>query len=183
MNDTHTETDGRDLLAAFVNTRELLPESEELATPAALAEWLVAHDLAPAGLEPAARDLRDAIALREALRQLMLANNGVEIDRAGAGATLEQAARRARLCVRCCEEGAKLEPQAKGVAGALGWLCAAVERSSAAGTWPTVKACRAGDCLWAFVDRAPNGRRTWCSMKSCGNREKVRAYRERHGAH
>ena len=183
MNDIHPEADERDLLAAFVNTRDILDDGDELATPEALAAWLVAHELAPAGIEPTTRELRDATALREALRELMLANNGVEIDRARAGATLERAARRARLSVQCCVEGAKLEPQADGVAGALGWLCAAVERTSAAGTWPTLKACRAGDCLWAFVDRAPNGRRTWCSMKSCGNREKVRAYRERHAAH
>jgi predicted RNA-binding Zn ribbon-like protein len=182
MTDTHIETDERDLLAAFVNTRDVLDGGEELATPEALAAWLVAHDLAPGEIEPTARDLREAIALREALRELMLANNGVEVDRAAAGTTLERASRRAKLCVQCCDEGAKLEPRATGVAGALGWLCAAVERSTAAGTWRTLKACRAGDCLGAFVDRSPNGRRTWCSMKSCGNREKVRAYRERHAA-
>src|SRR5258706_13932545 len=105
MNDIHTETDGRDLLTAFVNTRDILDEGEELSTPAALAEWLVAHDLASPGLEGAARDLRDAIALREALRQLMLAKNGVEIDRAPAGATPERGAEGAPRGVQGFGEG------------------------------------------------------------------------------
>jgi len=43
-----------------------------------------------------------------------------------------------------------------------------------------MKACRADDCKWAFLDTAKNQSRAWCSMSSCGNREKMRAYRARH---
>ena len=48
------------------------------------------------------------------------------------------------------------------------------------GSWQRLKACRASDCQWAFVDTARNHSRSWCSMASCGNREKARAFRERH---
>jgi len=34
-------------------------------------------------------------------------------------------------------------------------------------------------CGWLFVDRSKGGRRRWCSMITCGNREKAR--RHRHG--
>jgi predicted RNA-binding Zn ribbon-like protein len=47
-------------------------------------------------------------------------------------------------------------------------------------SWERLKACRAEDCRWAFLDDAKNHSRAWCSMKVCGNRAKARAYRERH---
>jgi predicted RNA-binding Zn ribbon-like protein len=34
----------------------------------------------------------------------------------------------------------------------------------------------------AFYDRSKNSSRTWCSMSSCGNRAKTRAYRGRRHA-
>jgi predicted RNA-binding Zn ribbon-like protein len=40
-----------------------------------------------------------------------------------------------------------------------------------------VRPCPGDDCGWLFVDRS--GRRKWCSMQTCGNRAKVRAYEER----
>ena len=40
-----------------------------------------------------------------------------------------------------------------------------------------VKACPGPNCGWVFLDTS--GRRRWCSMASCGNRAKVRAYSER----
>ena len=56
----------------------------------------------------------------------------------------------------------------------------AVHHAMADGSWERLKACRASDCEWAFIDSARNHSRAWCSMKSCGNREKARAFRERH---
>jgi predicted RNA-binding Zn ribbon-like protein len=47
------------------------------------------------------------------------------------------------------------------------------------GTWSRLKACRADDCLWAFYDGSRNHSAAWCSMASCGNRAKARAYRSR----
>jgi len=42
-----------------------------------------------------------------------------------------------------------------------------------------VHACAAEDCAWWFYDDTKNGSRRWCDMKICGNRDKVRRYRER----
>lgn len=33
-------------------------------------------------------------------------------------------------------------------------------------------------CGWLFVDRSRGGKRRWCNMRICGNREKVTRYRE-----
>ena len=40
-----------------------------------------------------------------------------------------------------------------------------------------VRRCPGDNCGWLFLDQS--GRRKWCSMQSCGNRAKVRAYEER----
>jgi len=42
-----------------------------------------------------------------------------------------------------------------------------------------VRACDAPDCGWWFLDDTRNGSRRWCDMKVCGNRDKVRRFRER----
>jgi predicted RNA-binding Zn ribbon-like protein len=65
------------------------------------------------------------------------------------------------------------------VAGALGRILAEVAGAMRDETWLRMKACRAEDCRWAYLDTAKNRSRAWCSMSSCGNRAKVRAYRER----
>lgn len=44
-----------------------------------------------------------------------------------------------------------------------------------------LKLCDAHDCGWLFIDGSRNRSRRWCEMAECGNRAKVRRYRERHG--
>ena len=169
------------LVIDFVNTAGFGPDREDLQTPAALVDWLDAH-----GLEPGARatkaEYEDARRVREALRDLLLAHNEVERDVDAASAVLDRAARRAGLAVRFADGGAAVEPEAGGVPGAVGRILAEVSAAMADGTWERLKACRADDCRYAFLDTAKNRSRAWCSMQSCGNRAKVAAYRERHSA-
>jgi len=42
-----------------------------------------------------------------------------------------------------------------------------------------VKECSADDCRWLFLDTSKNRSRQWCSMDNCGNRSKVRRFRDR----
>ena len=39
--------------------------------------------------------------------------------------------------------------------------------------------CASDTCGWIFVDRSPGGRRRWCDMGTCGNRDKVARHRAR----
>jgi predicted RNA-binding Zn ribbon-like protein len=39
--------------------------------------------------------------------------------------------------------------------------------------------CASTDCAWWFLDDTKNASRRWCDMKICGNRDKVRRFRER----
>jgi predicted RNA-binding Zn ribbon-like protein len=42
-----------------------------------------------------------------------------------------------------------------------------------------VRECASDRCSWLFIDHSPTQRRRWCSMKTCGNRDKVRRFYER----
>jgi predicted RNA-binding Zn ribbon-like protein len=170
---------GTELIRDFVNTAELDEQIEELGSPGALAEWCEARGLTRDVVEAGPADLRRALELREALRELLLANTGVELDLVPAFEVLDRTARRARIEL-CFEECAgALVPASSGITAALGRIVIGVHGAMADGSWARLKACRADDCRWAFIDHAKNHSRAWCSMRSCGNREKARAFRER----
>jgi predicted RNA-binding Zn ribbon-like protein len=171
-----------DLVIDFVNTAGWDPEREDLPTPAALVAWLESRGLEP-GLRTTTAEWEEARAVREAIRDLLSAHNEVEVDVPRATAVLDAAAQRAGLGIRFVDGGARAEPSGSGVRGAIGRILGEVSAAMAEeSTWERLKACRADDCRWAFLDTAKNRSRAWCSMQSCGNRAKVAAYRERHTA-
>lgn len=43
-----------------------------------------------------------------------------------------------------------------------------------------IRECASESCDWLFMDFSRNGSRRWCDMNVCGNRAKVRRFRERH---
>jgi predicted RNA-binding Zn ribbon-like protein len=127
-------------------------------------DWLAERGLGPGDAARARR-------LREALRALVLANNGIELG-ADALATVNDEAALVRLRVDArgalsVEAGA--DPLGRVVAIALGAMLD--------GSFARLKACR--NCRWSFYDYSPNRSATWCSMQLCGNRKKTRAYRAR----
>jgi predicted RNA-binding Zn ribbon-like protein len=164
---------------AFVNTYDVEEGTDTFAQADGLAQWLAAEGLAADGLSVSRHDLECAVEVREAMRAVLLAHNGLEASE-DAGRTLDDAACRARLQLRFDEHGtARLEPEADGVAGALGRLLIIVHRAIAESTWERLKACRLDSCQWAFYDHTKNHSGAWCTMEVCGNRSKARAYRER----
>jgi predicted RNA-binding Zn ribbon-like protein len=58
---------------------------------------------------------------------------------------------------------------------AVAWSAACLLTSPAVNT---VRACPGAGCGWLFAD--PRGRRRWCSMAWCGNRDKVSRHARRH---
>lgn len=188
--------DGERVLA-FVNTLSARPTpapAERLTSYDALVEWareqhLVSTAAAERLLAGARRHPHQAAAvlarareLREALNALALA---IEQQRQPAAAVL------ATISDRLADAYAhgRLVPHD----GALQWISSAEddldrvlwEISRAAGRLvlsprlSRVRSCAAGDCGWWFVDDTKNHSRRWCDMKSCGNREKVRRFRQK----
>jgi predicted RNA-binding Zn ribbon-like protein len=169
-----------ELISEFVNTADLEDRRDDLEHGQGLVRWLAEHRLVNVPTRASERDAEHARAVREALRELLRANNGVDIDRDRASATLDDAARRAGLAVRFEDGAIRFRPTQGGAAGGLALVLATVGEAMADGSWPKLKACRSDTCRFAFVDHARNQSRQWCSMEVCGNREKARAYRARH---
>jgi predicted RNA-binding Zn ribbon-like protein len=145
----------------FVNSVDLHNRAEWMP------DWLSAHSLDH-------EDAQRATELREALRSLVLANNGVPLDRA-ALAVVNEAAARVSLQL---DADRRLHLTTAG--DALDEIMATVLGAMLDGSWERLKACR--NCSWSFYDYSPNRSATWCSMQLCGNRTKTREYRRRRKA-
>ena len=128
-----------------------------------LPDWLAARGLG--------HKRKRARQLREALRLLVLANNGVTLD-LSAVELVNRAAQRVALQV---DDTGRAVLVTDG--DALDEIVAVVLAAMLDGTWTRLKACP--NCHWCFYDYSPNRSATWCSMQLCGNRTKTRRYRRR----
>jgi len=152
-------------------TRDSLPPST-----GTLAWWLREHGLIEREQAAAEGDLRWAGEVLEALRTRVRENMGSDRD-PDAIRKLDTAAREAGLSVHFGNEG--LRPSTQGVRGAVGRILAIAFLSELDGSWSRFKECSSPACRAVFWDRSKNRSGRWCTMKDCGNRAKVRAYRER----
>jgi predicted RNA-binding Zn ribbon-like protein len=170
------------VVQSFVNTLDSddgFQQFELLREPADLERWLRDRGLLERGARLSVADLRRAIEVRQALRALLLANNGADLDPAAVDA-LNRAADRARSSIRFADDGsAALVPAARGLDGAIARLLGHVAAAMADGTWQRLKACPNPTCEWAFYDRSRNHSSRWCTMSECGNRAKAQAFRAR----
>jgi len=176
---SHPTTERLEAVREFVNTLhyEQGEVEEKLDSPAALAAFLSEHNLGDVDVKPA--ELRRALEVREALRNVMGANNGEQLD-ARAVDLLNRTAARAKVVAAFDDHASwRIEPVSNGVDRALGQMLATVFRSMSDGTWGRMKACGNPDCRWAFYDASKNRSGRWCEMASCGNRMKARAFRDR----
>src|SRR4051812_29542458 len=89
-----------ELVQDFVNSAEFDEGRDDLQDARGLVRWLAAHRLATPQARARETDAVEARAVREALRELLRANNGITVDEVAAAATLDSAARRAGLTVR-----------------------------------------------------------------------------------
>jgi predicted RNA-binding Zn ribbon-like protein len=169
-----------DLVRDYVNTLDFETGIDQIATPDELATWFSEQGLVDDLVEPTEQEHRDALAVREAIRELLLANNAVAMDAAAASKTLEEAGRKAHLGVRFEDGRPVLSPEDDGTRGAIGRIVALVAELAQTDEWKRLKGCRDENCRVAFYDKSRNRSRAWCSMEVCGNRDKQRGYRERH---
>ncbi|HZS15769.1 MAG TPA: CGNR zinc finger domain-containing protein [Candidatus Dormibacteraeota bacterium] len=183
-----TASDGRPrapgdlwLLQELVNTRDVLPNTDELPDVASLRRWLVAHEVLDEAEadELTARDLARVTTFREAMRVLLRTNLGDPVDSA-ALALLNAESARTPLRVELGETGcAALVPAGRGADRVLGRLLAGIAAAEVEGNWKRLKVCADDTCEWAYYDVSRNASKAWCSMKGCGNRAKARRFRQR----
>jgi predicted RNA-binding Zn ribbon-like protein len=173
------------LVQAFVNSWYDLEHEHEhehgaelLVDPPALAAWLSARGLLPEGSAVSRKEFKRALAIRDGLRALLIANNGGVADE-GAVRALGEATGRASFGLRFAGAGAEFVAQGSGFDRAMSAILAVVAEAMLDGSWSRFKACREHDCHWAFYDRSRNAAGGWCSMSVCGSRAKQRAYYRR----
>ena len=177
MADRETAGGALGLVQAYVNTVDLQDGPELFSDPDALRSWLVSRRLMEPEASVDAADLKNAIAVREAIRGLIGAHAGRSVYPVDV-ATLNGAAASSRLKARVGSDGrVRLEPEARGVVGAMGRVVAALLGAESDEDWLRLKLCSSPTCRWAFFDRSRNHSSRWCTMASCGNREKARRFR------
>jgi predicted RNA-binding Zn ribbon-like protein len=171
-----------EVVRRFVNTRDVEAGTDAMASPEALAGWLVDAGLLAPGEAAGPANLVAARRLREALREALAANHDGRPLTDDVLRALNDATRAAEISVALTPgPGWAHRPAAPGIAGALGAILVVALEAMSAGTWRRLKVCVNDDCRWAFYDnsRARSGR--WCSMGACGNRAKQQAWRRRRG--
>jgi predicted RNA-binding Zn ribbon-like protein len=145
----------------------------------AAAGWRIEQDLARS--KPGAL-LRSARSLREAIRKIIETRKaGKRADPAPLNAFLVQS-----------QSHLKLSPAQKGTfrlerhwqqhtpEQILAPIAEAAAELLATGDFNLVRHCEDSECVLWFYDRTRSHHRRWCSMATCGNRNKVAAFRHRH---
>jgi predicted RNA-binding Zn ribbon-like protein len=182
---THDPTDSTDprvaLLLEFVNTNDVEGGNDDLGSPRLMRAWLARRGLDEEPEVDAASHER-ALAVREGIRALGLANNGDPMDLArlaGLNAATASAPLVVTLAPGLDDPDWHLAGTGRGADRFVGDVVAALTSLMADGTFSRLKACRSDTCRWLFLDQSRNRSGTWCSMRTCGSRMKARTYRAR----
>jgi predicted RNA-binding Zn ribbon-like protein len=171
-----------ELLQRFINSHnhDFPPEWDRIGTPERARAWLRQKRLVAPGDRVSGADAARLRELREAIRALAMANHGGQ-PAAAATDVVRKASRAAGLRVAIDDTGrTALEPEPRGVEGAVATLLGILHEAQLTGQWPRLKGCR--QCGYAFFDRSKNRSAAWCAMSICGNRTKNRAYHRRRRA-
>lgn len=143
-----------------------------------------------AGTATAARVLRSARELREAMAVVLYAEAEQRVPAAAAIEMLERRFHDAegpghlqRVDARV-RAGASLQwqwrsDQAKTAEFPVWLMAQSASQLMLSDALTRVRACEADSCRWLFLDTSKNHTRRWCNMKVCGNRAKARRFQER----
>ena len=162
-------------LTATVSGRKRNAPQDALKSAADLARWLRAAGLGETA--PDESDLALARSLREAIYGLVLARTQGEPLQERDRLTLNAIASGHAPFV--CLSDAGVATTFGSVRQLLTGL--ALEAIALIGTESRsrLRQCEAENCAVLFLDESRKGERRWCSMASCGNRAKVRSFRQR----
>jgi predicted RNA-binding Zn ribbon-like protein len=164
---------------ALINSVDRESGQDQLGELGGATHWLTANGLLAEGATVGDSDLAAVISVREALRALVIHNNGGPLAEA-APAALRAIAVDGSACVSVDDRGVvSVRPAGGALRARLLGLLLIVRDAQLDGTWVHLKACANDGCQWAFYDRSRNHRGTWCDMASCGNKLKNREFRAR----
>jgi predicted RNA-binding Zn ribbon-like protein len=144
--------------------------------------WLGSRGFVGSGEPVRDQDLAWALRVRDALTAKVRENMGQPRDEEATD-LLNHAAEEVglRVCFGCADDD-PIHVDASGVRGAIGRILGSAFLAELDGRWERFRICHDPGCASVFFDRSKNKSGKWCSMSSCGNRAKVRAFRERQAA-
>ncbi|GAA4622138.1 CGNR zinc finger domain-containing protein [Actinoallomurus vinaceus] len=153
---------------------------EVLHEPADLAAWAARSRLTPTpALEITPEEVTDARLLRDALFRIAIARTRGEPPAPEDLDTVNEAAARPPLAPAVGPDG---ERRWAGPADGARLIATVARDAVELLTGPfaeRIRTCASDNCSLIYVDTSRPGRRRWCSMEHCGNRQKVRALRAR----
>jgi hypothetical protein len=171
-----------EVLQRFINLHDHDAEGRTIPPPAEmLRAFLVGRGLITEKERFTEADRETALRLAQAFRALIRTNEDEPLGEDEVR-VIDDASERAGLHPHFAYGDPVLVPARGGTAGAFGELVAIAFLARFDGTWEHLKECANDDCRATFFDRSKNHSGKWCSMESCGNRAKVRAWRERQRA-
>ena len=181
--DTSPAPGDLEVLQRFLNLHEHDAEGITRDPPLEMVRaFLVARGLLAPEERLTDTDRETYLELRRAMRALIESGDGPTlspedaevIDRLGAEAELHPHFHAGHVPT--------LEPRGGGATAAFGKIVAIAFVASFDGRFAKLKTCADEGCRAVFFDRSRNHSGRWCSMEACGNRAKVRAWRERQKA-
>jgi predicted RNA-binding Zn ribbon-like protein len=167
-------------LTATVGERQGL-QTERLRTPQDLANWLVAAGLADQPPAASRRDLAQARTLREAIYETIKRRMAGQPPGPGHLAIINNWAGRPppRAWLQAEDGRLRTRQDAPTVAALVASLARDAVGLLGGPLADRIRECAAEDCALLFLDTSRAGRRRWCSMATCGARDKMAAYRAR----
>ena len=114
--------------------------------------------------------------LHAALRSLQAVNSGIASDAGESLTTLNQLVAGHRIRPRLDGHGTLRLVPADPVDPVASLLVLALEAVQA-DAWRRFKLCREPTCRASFFDSSRATTKTWCAMRTCGSRNKMRRYR------
>jgi len=166
---------------AGTRKRRRTPAPEELLTqPKLLSDWAVQAGLLDCGIEVAEDDLEAAITLREAIYRTVTARLEGRRPKPADVELLNEHGSQTQLTPRLDRTGAVRREGTP--SQLLARLAADLLDLLAGPDVDKVKGCTHPGCSRLYVDSSRAQNRHWCGMGTCGNKAKVRAFRERQRA-
>lgn len=156
---------------------------DRLRSVAALGEWLRESSLLERGRTVEHEDVELARILRDGVREWLAARQGLEHE-AGAVERADEVLE--SVVLRVSLRGDRITLVAAAARRRRGAVLAPLVRhlvsAHESGTLDRLRICAAVECRFVFYDHSRSGSSRWCSMATCGNREKTRRYRARRAA-
>jgi predicted RNA-binding Zn ribbon-like protein len=178
---------GGHAIVDFLNTEMISDGKAVDALPdiEALRNWLVQADLASkrAGLTLSPSILHDVKQLRRRIRAVIEAVAAGKKPQPGDAAAIDRELRRGTGSLALRRDGSGFvfgfEPSKEGGADPR-FIIARTAAEFLSGADPSrVRRCQGPRCILLYYDLTKSGTRRWCSMASCGNRQKAAAHYRR----